>query len=97
MLTFLLALISGYATNYIEPSLKTFLKARFPEISLESNEYRLLTAILLLFVVALFGFLANESVPAFVIILGGGIGLFGMQLFNAGKAFLDNRTKLDDE
>jgi hypothetical protein len=43
------------------------------------------------------GFLANESVPAFVIILGGGIGLFGMQLFNAGKAFLDNRTKLDDE
>ena len=97
MLTFLLALISGYATNYIEPGLETFLKARFPEISLESNEYRLLTAILLLFVVALFGFLANESVPAFVIILGGGIGLFGLQLFNAVKALFDNRTKLDDE
>ena len=97
MLTFLLALISGYAANYIEPSLKTFLKSRFPEISLESNEYRLLTAILLLFVVALFGFLANESVPAFVIILGGGIGLFGLQLFNAVKALFDNRTKLDDE
>ena len=97
MLTFLLALISGYATNYIEPGLRTFLEARFPEISLEFNEYRLLTAILLLFVVAFFGFLANESVPAFVIILAGGIGLFGVQLFNAAKALLDNRTTLDDE
>ena len=97
MLTFLLALISGYAANYIEPGVKTFLKSRFPEISLESNEYRLLTAMLLLFVVALFGFLANESVPAFVIILGGGIGLFGLRLFNAVKALFDNRTKLDDE
>ena len=97
MLTFLLALISGYAANYIEPGVKTFLKSRFPEISLESNEYRLLTAMLLLFVVALFGFLANESVPAFVIILGGGIGLFGLQLFNAVKALFDNRTELDDE
>jgi hypothetical protein len=97
MLTFILALISGYSTNYIDPALSTFLKPRLDKVYFDVVEYKILTFILLLFLVAVFGFLANETVPAFLIILGGGIGFFGSAGINALKIFLDQRNKYDDE
>lgn len=97
MLTFLLALISGYSTTYIEPALSTFLKPRLEAVYFDVAEYKTLTFILLLFLVALFGFLANEKVPAFLVILGGGLGLFCTASIRALKIFFDERNKYDDE
>ena len=65
MLTFILALISGYSTNYVEPALLTFLKPRLDSVHFDVGEYKTLTFILLLFLVAIFGFLANETVDFF--------------------------------
>jgi len=97
MLTFILALISGYSTNYVEPALSTFLKPRLDSVYFDVGEYKTLTFILLLFLVAMFGFLANETVPAFLIVLGGGLGLFSSPGIRALKIFLDQRDKYDDE
>ena len=97
MLTFILALISGYSTNYVEPALSTFLKPRLDSVSFDAGDYKTMTFILLLFLVAVFGFLANETVPAFLIILGGGLGLFGSPGVRALKIFLDQRDKYGDE
>lgn len=97
MLTFILALISGYSTNYVEPALSTFLKPWLDSVYFDVGEYKTLTFILLLFLVAIFGFLANETVPAFLIVLGGGLGLFSSPGIRALKIFLDQRDKYDDE
>jgi hypothetical protein len=66
-------------------------------VSFDAGEYKTMTFILLLFLVAVFGFLANETVPAFLIILGGGLGLFGSPGVRALKIFLDQRDKYGDE
>ena len=97
MLTFLLALISGYSTNYIEPALTAFLKPRLEPMYFDVVEYKTLTFIVSLLVVAVCGFLANETTPAFLVILGGGLGLFGVRGVRSLKSLFDERDKYNDE
>jgi hypothetical protein len=97
MLTFLLALISGYSTNYIEPALSAFLKPRLEPMYFDAVEYKTLTFIILLLAVAVCGFLANETTPAFLVILGGGLGLYGVRGVRSLKRLFYERDKHNDE
>tara|TARA_B100000787_G_C15906641_1_gene170729 strand:- start:43 stop:336 length:294 start_codon:yes stop_codon:yes gene_type:complete len=92
MLTFILAVIAGFATPYIEPALTKILQPRLTDVPVNEGEYQTITFVLLLIAVAIAAIVSGLSAPAFTVLFGGTLGLFGLRLFKILKALVDGQS-----
>lgn len=84
MLAFILAIVAGYATPKVEPQVQKFLKdMTMDDVPMDAGDSRALTFILLMLAVTILQVLAQSDISAFVIIAGGGLGLFGTRIIAA--------------
>ena len=97
MLTFILAVIAGFATPYIEPGLTKILQPRLTDVPLNEGEYQTITFVLLLLAVAIAAIVSGFLASAFTVLFGGAIGLFGVRLFKILRAFVDGKSGDLDE
>ncbi|MEO0358273.1 MAG: hypothetical protein AAF386_08270 [Pseudomonadota bacterium] len=82
---FIIAVGAGFATPYAEPHLQKFMKSVLSDdVPMAEGEFRTFTFVMLMLAVSLLAFGSNIS--AFAVILGGGLGLFGLRIFNALKS-----------
>lgn len=85
MLSFIIAIAAGFATPHAEPFVFKGMNAvKMGDFPLQAGELRTLTFILLMLAVSILTL--GSDISAFPIILGGGLGLFGVRLFNTIKA-----------
>ncbi|MEM1301387.1 MAG: hypothetical protein AAGH17_02295 [Pseudomonadota bacterium] len=84
MLAFILAIAAGYATPHAEPQVKKFVNdMTMDDVAMDAGDSRALTFILLMLAVTVLQVLAQSDISAFVIIAGGGLGLFGTRIVAA--------------
>ena len=88
MLTFILAVLSGFATPFVEPALIKLVQPRLSDVPMHEGEYLTITFVLLLLAVALVSIVSGVLTSAFTVLLGGALGLFGVRLFRALKALV---------
>ncbi len=88
-LVFIIAVGAGFATPHAEPHVQKFLKSiLLKDVPMAEGEFRTFTFVLLMLIVGLLALGTDTS--AFAVILGGGLGLFGLRLFHAIKARVTN-------
>ena len=92
MLTFILAVIAGFATPYIEPALTKILQPRLTDIPVKVGEYQTITFILLLIAVAIAAIVSGLLASAFTVLFGGALGLFGVRLFKILRNLVDGQS-----
>ena len=98
MLVFILSIIAGFAAPMVDPLVKSITARWGDDIKVDSGEYRTLGFAGLLLAVALLAWITGASIPAFWILLGGVLGLFGKRLFALGrKAWADRANRDDDD
>ena len=97
MLTFILAVIAGFATPYIEPALTKILQSRLTDISVKAGEYQIITFVLLLIAVAIAAIVSGLMASAFTVLCGGALGLFGVRLFKILRDLVDGQRGDIDE
>ena len=92
MLTFILAVLAGFATPFVEPALTKLVQPRLSDVPMHEGEYLTITFVLLLIAVAVVSIVSGVLTSAFTVLLGGALGLFGVRLFRALKAFVDGKN-----
>ena len=97
MLTFILAVIAGFATPYIEPALTKILQSRLTDIPVKAGEYQTITFVLLLIAVAIAAIVSGLLASAFTVLFGGALGLFGVRLFKILRNLVDGQSGDIDE
>ena len=97
MLTFILAVIAGFATPYIEPALTKILQPRLTDIPVKVGEYQTITFVLLLIAVAIAAIVSGLLASAFTVLFGGALGLFGVRLFKILRNLVDGQSGDMDE
>ena len=97
MLTFILAVIAGFATPYIEPGLTKTLQPRLGDVPVNKGEYQTITFILLLIAVAIAAIASGFLASAFTVLFGGALGLFGVRLFKILRNLVDGQSGDMDE
>ena len=98
MLTFILAVIAGFATPYIEPALTKILQSRLTDIPVKAGEYQTITFVLLLIAVAIAAIVSGLLASAFTVLFGGALGLFGVRLFKILRNLVDGqRSDMDED
>ena len=97
MLTFILAVIAGFATPYIEPALTKILQPRLTDIPVKVGEYQTITFVLLLISVAIAAIVSGLLASAFTVLFGGALGLFGVRLFKILRNLVDGQSDDMDE
>ena len=97
MLTFILAVIAGFATPYIEPALTKILQPRLTDIPVKPDEYQTITFVLLLIAVAIAAIVSGLLASAFTVLFGGALGLFGVRLFKILRNLVDVQSDDMDE
>ena len=97
MLPFILAVLAGFATPFVEPALTKLVQPRLSDTSVHEGEYLTITFVLLLIAVAALSIVSGVLASAFTVLLGGAFGLFGVRLFNVLKAFVDGQNIDRDE
>ena len=97
MLTFILSVIAGFATPYVEPALAKLLKPNLGDFPIHEGEYQTITFVLLLVAVAIAAIVSGLLASAFTVLLGGVLGLFGVRLFRVLRALVDGQSSDRDE
>ena len=97
MLPFILAVLAGFATPFVEPALTKLVQPRLSNTSVHEGEYFTITFVLLLIAVAALSIVSGVLASAFTVLLGGALGLFGVRLFNVLKALVDGQNIDRDE
>ena len=97
MLIFILAVIAGFATPYIEPSLTKVLQPRLADDNVNNGDYQTITFVLLLIAVAIAAIVSGFSASASTVLFGGALGLFGVRLFKIIRALVDGKSGDLDE
>tara|TARA_B100000780_G_C20957945_1_gene382211 strand:- start:120 stop:482 length:363 start_codon:yes stop_codon:yes gene_type:complete len=97
VLTFILAIIAGFSTPYIEPVLIKILQPRLTDVPVNEGEYQTITFVLLLIAVATAAIVSGLLASAFTVLFGGALGLFGMRLFKILRALVDGQSGDLDE
>ena len=97
MLTFILAIIAGFATPYVEPALTKILQPRLTDVSINDGEYQTITFVLLLIAVAIAAIASGLLASAFTVLFGGALGLFGVRLFKVIRSWVDGQSGDTDE
>lgn len=84
MLGFILAIVAGYATPHAEPHVAKLMKDVLgAPFKTDESELKLLTFVLLMLAVAALLAVSNSSLAPFLMILGGGLGVFGTRIVAA--------------
>ena len=97
MLTFILAVIAGFSTPYIEPGLTKILQPRLTDVPVNAGDYQIITFVLLLIAVAIAAIVSGLLASAFTVIFGGTLGLFGVRLFKIIRLLVDGQSGNMDE
>ena len=97
MLTFILAVIAGFATPYIEPALTKVLQPRLNDVPINESEYQTITLVLLLIMVAIAAIVSGLLASAFTVLFGGALGLFGVRLFKILRNLVNGQSGDADE
>ena len=97
MLPFILAVLAGFATPFVEPALTKLVQPLLSNTSVHEGEYLTITFVLLLIAVAALSIVSGVLASAFTVLLGGALGLFGVRLFNVLKALVDGQNIDRDE
>ena len=97
MLPFILAVLAGFATPFVEPALTKLVQPLLSNTSVHEGEYLTITFVLLLIAVAALSIVSGVLASAFTVLLGGAFGLFGVRLFNVLKALVDGQNIDRDE
>ena len=97
MLTFILSVIAGFATPYVEPALVKLLKPNLGDFPIHEGEHQTITFVLLLVAVAIAAIVSGLLASAFTVLLGGVLGLFGARLFRVLRALVDGQSSDRDE
>lgn len=97
MLTFILSVIAGFATPYVEPALVKLLKPNLGDFPIHEGEHQTITFVLLLVAVAIAAIVSGLLASAFTVLLGGVLGLFGVRLFRVLRALVDGQSSDRDE
>lgn len=86
--------LAGYATRYIEAPLGGLLTGKY---EMSKPDLRVLTFVLLLLAASiLIGLGGRDGLP-FVLLVGGGIGIFAQYLLNIGKdQYAVQKSKMDE-
>lgn len=86
--------LAGYATRYVETPLGGMLKGKY---EMSKPDLRVLTFVLLLLAASiLIGLGGRDGLP-FVLLVGGGIGIFAQYLLNIGKdQYAAQKTKMEE-
>ena len=84
MLAFILAVIGGFASRFVqEPLVGSLEKVLLDKIDIKTEDALALSYAVCLLLVALIVLLVGSSVPAFALLLGGLLGLFGTEIVAA--------------
>ena len=97
MFIFVLSLVAGFLAPYVEPSVRNLVVGRLEALALKDEEYLIVALAVLLLTVVMLSFMSGLPAPAFSVILGGVIGLFGVRVFNALKKMADVHFEKDKE
>ena len=97
MLTCVLSLVAGFLAPYVEPSVRNLVVGRLEALALKDEEYLIVALAAMLFGVVMLSFMSGLPAPAFSVILGGVIGLFGIRVFKALKRMADVHFAKDSE
>jgi len=97
MLTFILSVIAGFATPYVEPALVKLLKPNLGDFPIHEGEHQTITFVLLLVAVAIAAIVSGLLASAFTVLLGGVLGLFGVRLFRVLRALVDGQSSDRDD
>jgi hypothetical protein len=97
MLIFFLSLLAGFLAPYVEPSVRNLVEERLEALALKDEEYLIVALAAMLFGVVMLSFMSGLPAPAFSVILGGVIGLFGIRVFKALKRMADVHFAKDSE
>ena len=97
MFIFVLSLVAGFLAPYVEPSVRNLVVGRLEALALKDEEYLIVALAVLLLAVVILSFMSGLPAPAFSVILGGVIGLFGVRVFNALKKMADVHSEKDKE
>lgn len=84
LLNLFLGALAGYLTPQAEPHLKKAMKdILLDEVPMKEGEFRLFTFIVMMIVAAVLTALFGADSAAFLLLLGGGLGVFGSRLYQA--------------
>lgn len=93
MLSFILAVIAGYVTPMVEPTIKSVLDGFLPKsFELEASEGRMIAFAVMMLAVGLLALLFGGHISAFALILGGLLGAFAMRIYAAIMELINNRS-----
>lgn len=95
----LLGAAAGFATPYAEPHIEKLLKnVLLDDVPMKEGEFRIFAFILMLMLAAVIIALGGANSSAFLLTLGGGLGIFGTRLIAAGKSKVNKaKTKPEPE
>lgn len=86
--------LAGYATRYVETPLGGMLKGKY---EMSKPDLRVLTFVLLLLAASILIGLGGRNGLPFVLLVGGGIGIFAQYLLNIGKdQYAAQKTKMEE-
>tara|TARA_R110002096_G_scaffold14582_5_gene50727 strand:- start:42469 stop:42846 length:378 start_codon:yes stop_codon:yes gene_type:complete len=86
--------LAGYATRYVETPLGGMLKGKY---EMSKPDLRVLTFVLLLLAASILISLGGRDGLPFVLLVGGGIGIFAQYLLNIGKdQYAAQKTKMEE-
>ena len=83
MLIFIIAIGAGFATPYVEPHIKKLVASIQSDFPLDEADMRVLTFLALMVGVGILAI--GSAVSPLIVLLGGGLGMFGKRLFEFAK------------
>lgn len=84
LLTLILSIGAGFSVRYAEPKVRDALKnITLMDLAISDGQYDMLTLLLVLLVLVVLCTIFSIPTPAFLIILGAIVGVFGKQIFEA--------------
>ncbi|MGR3500877.1 hypothetical protein [Pseudaestuariivita sp.] len=87
LLTFLLSIGAGYLVRLAEPMVRDALKSvTLMELAISDGLYDMLTLLLLMLALAVICTILGLPTPAFVVILGALVGVFGQDILRVAQS-----------
>ncbi|MEL7212536.1 MAG: hypothetical protein AAGK92_07730 [Pseudomonadota bacterium] len=84
LLNLFLGALAGYLTPQAEPHLKKALKdILLEEVPMKEGEFRLFSFIVMMILAAVLTALFGADSSAFLLLFGGGLGVFGQRIYTA--------------
>lgn len=84
LLNLFLGVLAGYLTPQAEPHLNKALKdILLDEVPMKEGEFRLFTFVVMMIIASVLTALFGADSSAFLLLFGGGVGVFGQRIYQA--------------